>query len=50
VAADRLAGALGTSPSEMFAEVEREELLAEVTAMAEEHGLDTGPLKAVMDR
>jgi uncharacterized protein (UPF0335 family) len=29
-------------------EREREELLSEVTAMAEEHGLDAGALKAVM--
>jgi hypothetical protein len=29
-------------------EREREELLAEVTAMAEEHGLDAGSLKAVL--
>jgi hypothetical protein len=31
-------------------ERERQELLGEVTAMAEEHGLDAGALKAVMDR
>jgi hypothetical protein len=30
-------------------EREREEMLAEVTAMAEEHGLDAGALKAVLD-
>ena len=50
VAADRLAGTLGTTLSAMFGDLEREELLAEVTAMAEDHGLDTGPLKAVIDR
>jgi hypothetical protein len=50
VAAERLAGALGTTVSAMFGELEREELLAKLTAMAEEHGLDAGPLKAVTGR
>ena len=31
-------------------EREKEELLTRVTAMAEEHGLDAGPLKAVLGK
>ena len=52
MATDRLAKALGTTLAEMFAELERErereELLSQVMAVADEHGLDARALKAVV--
>jgi hypothetical protein len=48
VAADRLARALGTTLAEMFGELEREELLAELVPAMEARGYDMGAVKAVM--